>query len=191
MKLVFATRNIGKLEEARRILGSGVTIFGAAEMRLPEVEETGDTFEQNARLKALAAVARTGLPSLGDDSGLQVDALHGRPGVRSARYGGPGLDDAGRRKLLLQELDAVPDGERGAVFVCVLVLALPEGREVVARGACRGAILHEERGDGGFGYDRLFLPDGQSGTFGELAADVKNTISHRAKALALLRTELE
>lgn len=186
-KLVFATRNRGKLREASQILGDLVEVVGATELDLPEVAETGDTFEENARLKARAAAAATGLPALGDDSGLEVDALGGRPGILSARYGGPGLDDAGRRKLLLKELAAVPDGKRTARFVCAVTLVVPGAPDRDARGTCEGTILREERGTGGFGYDRLFLPDGRLAGFGELPEEEKNAISHRARALAAVR----
>lgn len=186
MKLVFATRNAGKLREAREILGE-VDLIGAVEADLPEVEETGATFEENARLKALAAAAASGLPALADDSGLEVDALGGRPGVYSARYGGPGLDDAGRRRRLLAELEGVPPRRRTARFVCAIALARPDGTVAVARGICEGRILEAERGTGGFGYDPVFAPEGHDRSFGELSAEVKNRLSHRAKALAIAR----
>ncbi len=183
MKLVFATKNRGKLAEARAILGHDVT-GGEA---LPEVDETGATFEENALLKARSAFAATGLPALADDSGLEVDALGGRPGVASARYGGPGLDDAGRRKKLLQEMTGRSD--RRARFVCAIAY-VAAGVEKVARGTCEGRLLDEERGTGGFGYDPLFVPDGYEQSFGELSSEVKNRLSHRAKALAIARAWL-
>jgi XTP/dITP diphosphohydrolase len=189
--LVFATRNAGKLREASEILGAaGFVIAGAAELDLPDVEETGATFEENALLKADSAAKISGLPALGDDSGLEVDALDGRPGVLSARYGGPGLDDAGRRAKLLAELRDVPDARRTARFVCAVALVTPGGETRITRGVCAGRILREERGTGGFGYDRLFAPEGQTLTFGELPAETKHALSHRGRALAIVRTWL-
>lgn len=186
-KLVFATRNRGKIREATAILGDLVEVVSALELDLAEIAETGETFEENARIKARAAGAATGLPALGDDSGLEVDALGGRPGILSARYGGPGLDDAGRRRLLLRELSEVPDPQRTARFVCAVALVTPDGVERTARGTCEGRILTKERGTGGFGYDRLFVPDGHFHSFGELMSEVKNALSHRGRALAVAR----
>lgn len=188
-RIVFATRNPGKLREAGEILGAaGIVLVGAAELDLPEVEETGATFEENAQLKAESAAARSGLPALGDDSGLEVDALGGRPGVLSARYGGPGLDDAGRRAKLLEELRAIPDERRTARFVCAVALATPGAPTRIARGTCEGRLLREERGTGGFGYDPIFAPDGHDRTFGELPPETKHALSHRGRALAIART---
>lgn len=187
-RLVFATRNAGKLREAQEILGThGITVVGAAELDLPEVEETGKTFEANALLKAESAARVSGLPALGDDSGLEVDALDGRPGVYSARYGGPGLDDAGRRAKLLAELRDVPDEKRTARFVCAVAMVTPGAETRTARGTCEGRILRAEKGTGGFGYDRLFAPQGREETFGSLPAGVKHALSHRGRALAIVR----
>lgn len=187
-RLVFATRNAGKLREAQEILSvHGITVVGAAELDLPDVEETGETFEANALLKAESASRASGLPALGDDSGLEVDALGGRPGVYSARYGGPGLDDAGRRAKLLGELADVPDAKRTARFTCAVALVTPGAETRTARGTCEGRILREERGTGGFGYDRLFAPEGYEETFGSLDASVKHSLSHRGRALAVVR----
>ncbi len=190
---IFATRNRGKLREAAAILGGSVELIGAEEAGLPEVEETGETFDENASLKAEAAAAATGLPSLADDSGLCVDALGGQPGVRSARYGGPGIEagsagDAERRRRLLEALREVPDERRTARFVCVVALAAPGVPTRLARGVCEGRIAREERGAGGFGYDPVFVPAGHDRTFAELPAETKNRLSHRARALATARS---
>ena len=187
VRLVFATRNAGKLREAREIFGAGVTVVGAADLDLPEVEETGETFEANAVLKAASAAKAAGVPALADDSGLEVDALGGRPGVRSARYGGPGLDDAGRRERLLEELAGVPEARRTARFVCAVALAQPDGSVRVARATCEGRIVHASRGEGGFGYDPIFAPDAHDRTFGELPPETKHALSHRGKAFAIAR----
>ncbi|HVO30765.1 MAG TPA: RdgB/HAM1 family non-canonical purine NTP pyrophosphatase [bacterium] len=190
MKLVFATRNAGKLREARAILGPGVELVSAEEATLPEVDETGETFEENAILKARSACAAAGLPALADDSGLEVDALDKRPGVRSARYGGPGLDDRARCALLLRELASVPAEKRTARFVCAIALAEPGGRVRVTRGTVEGRIALTPSGDGGFGYDPLFIPDGFAESFGVLPEETKNRLSHRARALTAARAWL-
>ncbi len=135
--------------------------------------------------------ARAGLPALADDSGLEVDALSGAPGPRSARYGGPGLDDAGRVALLLRELDGVPAGRRGARFVCVAALATPDGECRTARGVCEGRILGAPRGSGGFGYDPVFAPEGGQRSMAELREDEKNALSHRGRAIAALLEAME
>lgn len=184
-KLLIATQNQGKLGEFRRLL-EGFEIVSTADVGLGDydVEETGATFAENAILKARAYASASGLYALADDSGLAVDALNGAPGVYSARYGGAGLDDAGRRHKLLEALQHVPDDERTARFVCVIAVADPASDSVVTvEGRCEGVILREERGAGGFGYDRLFLPDGHMQTFGELPHEVKNGISHRGRAM--------
>lgn len=178
MKLVVATKNPGKLAEIRGILSGWEIVAGD---RLPHVDETEETYEGNALLKARSARDATGMLALADDSGLEVTALGGRPGVRSARYGDAGLDDAGRRKRLLAELEGASD--RRARFVAAIALAWPGGREETVRGVCEGTILREERGSGGFGYDAIFRPDGFDRTFGELDEATKNRISHRARAL--------
>lgn len=190
MKLLVATHNKGKLAEYRRLLEdipfewltlSDVGIDA-------EVDETGTTFEQNAELKAAQYSQMTGLLTLADDSGLEVDAIEGRPGVYSARYGGPGLDDAGRRHYLLKELEGVPFEQRTARFICVIALYVPQMR--VARfvdGICEGYVTLEEHDAGrGFGYDAIFQPEGYQQTFGELGDDIKHTISHRALAASKL-----
>jgi XTP/dITP diphosphohydrolase len=155
------------------------------------VEETGDTFEENARIKAHAYRDAFGLAALADDSGLEVDALDGRPGVYSSRYAGPGATDADNNALLLRELASVPAGERTARFRSVIVLVDEDGAETVAVGACEGHIGFEPRGTGGFGYDPLFWPDAAPGrAMAELTLAEKNAISHRGAALRALRAAL-
>ena len=189
MKTILASRNQGKLREFARLLaGSGLELSPLSEWpQVGELEENGDTFLANARSKAWEVQRITGLPALADDSGLAVDFLDGRPGVFSARYAGPGASPADRNRKLLEELKGVPEPERGAAFVCVLVLALPDGREIVAEGECRGIIAPEPRGDNGFGYDPLFFVPRQGATMAQLDPELKNRISHRAKAAAELK----
>ena len=189
MRLLVATRNPGKLREVRaRVHGVEVVSLDQAPP-MPEVAETEDTLEGNARLKALAAARGSGLWSVADDSGLFVDALAGAPGVRSARYA-PG-DDTARVKKLLAEVEHVPDGERGAAFRCLLALASPAGEVSLFRGECRGEILRAPRGSNGFGYDPVFLVPELQRTMAELSLEEKGRISHRARALDALGPELE
>lgn len=198
MKILVATRNAGKLREYAELL-SGLTAGGhpvewvsLADLGIvTEVEETGETFEANARLKAAAYAKESGLLTLADDSGLVVDALDGAPGVRSARYGGPGLDDAGRYQLLLQNLAGVPDDQRAARFRCVVALCTPGGELRTADGACEGRIAQAPRGEHGFGYDPVFYVVERGKTMAELPPAVKNRISHRARALEAIRPALE
>ena len=187
--LVLATFNRGKARELAALL-AGVPFLirplaeypGAA---LPEETET--TYRGNARLKARAAAKLTGGWALGDDSGLEVDALGGAPGLHSARYGGPGLDDAGRRAALLAALRDVPDDRRTARFRCAIAIVDPRGRESVVEGAVQGMITRAPRGSGGFGYDPLFYYPPLGGTFAELGDAEKSRVSHRARAAALAR----
>jgi XTP/dITP diphosphohydrolase len=173
LRAVLATGNAGKAAELSRLLGLDV------EARPIEVQEDADTYAGNALRKARAALAAAdGKPGLGDDSGLEVAALGGEPGLRSARWAGP--TDADRNAALLARLSGASD--RSAAFVCVLAAALPDGREVVAEGRVEGAIADAPRGDGGFGYDPLFVPAGEARTVAELAADEKDAISHRGRA---------
>jgi len=192
-EIVVATHNIGKTREiAAVMLGLPVRFSSLAEQgKPPQIEEHGATFEQNARTKARGYAAALGLPCLADDSGLEVDALDGAPGVRSARYAGKQKDDVANNRLLRRQLDAVADSERGARFVCVAALAFPDGRVHTTRGECSGVILREEHGSGGFGYDPLFLPDGYDQTFAEMEPETKNRISHRAVAMRLMRRYIE
>ena len=188
MQFVLASHNKKKLAELSTILSdAGVEVVSLPE-GAPEPEENGATFAENARIKARAAFELTGLPAIADDSGLAVDALDGAPGVYSARYC-PGTDKD-RNAFLLQNMERVPDGERTAHFVCAICCILPDGQMIEVEGTCEGTILREPHGDAGFGYDPLFYV-GQFGcTFGELPAEVKNTVSHRARALQKLREAL-
>lgn len=194
MKLLVATKNRGKLEEFRRIFeGLGLELASADELGLPDVEETGETFEANALLKARAYAEASGLMSLADDSGLEVDALGGAPGVYSARYAGEGGSEANVRKLL-GALDPVPDAERTARFRCVLALVDPSGPAghdpLLAEGTCEGHIAHAPRGRGGFGYDPVFVPQGMSLTMAEISDAEKDRISHRGRASEVMRARL-
>jgi len=191
-KLVVATRNPKKRQELAALLRDmpvevlGLDAFPGA----PEVEETGATFADNARLKAEAAARHTGLWAIADDSGLEVDALGGRPGVFSARFAGPGATDAANNELLLTLLEGVPPEKRQARFRCAIAIASPQGETWVDEGVCEGVIALTPRGDGGFGYDPLFVVPELGKTFAELGESVKNRISHRARALSLARERL-
>lgn len=191
MKLVAATGNPHKLKEIREIL-QGVEVLSEAEAGFTgDVEETGETFLENALLKARAVGKATGLPALADDSGLAVEALGGAPGVYSARYAarfGPAGWTAGNKALLLKNLHGVEN--RRASFVCAVALVYPDGRELTAEGYSYGRILTELRGDNGFGYDPLFFSDDLQKTFAEASEEEKNAVSHRARALAALREKL-
>lgn len=191
MRIVLASSNAGKLEEFRAILaGLPVELCGLGAFPEVSLPEEGDAYEENARAKARCAAQGTGLPALADDSGLEVRALGDAPGPHSARYGGPGLDDAGRLARLLSALAAQGDVDRSARFVCVAAVALPDGRVFTARGECPGRIRREPAGARGFGYDPIFEPrlDGafRGRTMAELEPDEKNRISHRGRALAAL-----
>ncbi|MBN1558365.1 MAG: XTP/dITP diphosphatase [Lentisphaerae bacterium] len=185
--VLVATQNPHKLREIRAILSvPGLTIAGAeAYPGLPEVEEDGTTFEANAVKKAESAVAAAGVWALADDSGLEVAALDGVPGVRSARYAGEPVDYAANNAKLLRELEGVTD--RRARFRCVMALAQPGRAARTVEGRCEGHITTAARGTGGFGYDPVFIPEGENRTFAEMTAEEKNGRSHRAAALARMR----
>jgi XTP/dITP diphosphohydrolase len=190
-KLLLATRNAKKLVELDRILAasgvSGVEVIGLdAVDPFPEAPETAPTFEGNAVAKARDAVAATGLPAVADDSGIAVDALNGMPGVLSARWSGGHGDDAANLNLVLGQMGDVPDDRRGAAFVCAAALVLPGGPEVVVRGEWRGTLIRAPRGTNGFGYDPIFVPDGETRTSAELAPTEKNAMSHRSRAFRAL-----
>lgn len=191
-EVVVATSNPGKLLEIRAILGDlplALRALGAfPEVALPE---EGNDYAENAAAKARAVARDTGRPALADDSGLEVAGLDGRPGPRSARYGGPGLDDAGRVRHLLDELAGREGRAREARFVCVAALATPDGRVETARGTCEGRILDAPRGGGGFGYDPVFLSREAGVAMAELPPARKNALSHRARALQGLLPFLE
>jgi len=185
VSLVLATRNPHKVEELTAMLaGLPVEVLSFADFHdMPDVVEDGETLEENAVKKAVEVAAHTGLPSLADDTGLEVDALGGEPGVRSARYSGPGANAESNNEKLLLELSGVPGERRGAAFRCVVALAVPGEKPAVVVGETRGAILERPRGGAGFGYDPLFLPDGHDRTYAEMSADEKNAVSHRGKAI--------
>lgn len=187
MELVVATGNAGKLREIRRLLAeSGIEVLGLdAFPDLPAVEEDGETFAENAVKKAATVARLTGRLTLGDDSGLAVAALGGQPGVRSARYAGEGASDADNNRKLLEALDGVPAGERQAAFHCAMALCRPDGECRTFHGEVAGVILDGPRGEGGFGYDPLFLVREYGKTMAELPLEVKNRISHRGQALRL------
>lgn len=190
MRILVATMNAGKLREYERLLADvpGLELETMRSLETPvEVEEDRDTFVGNARKKAYEIAAASGMPCLADDSGLEVDALGGGPGVRSARYAGDSGGDAENNAKLLEALRDVPDAERTARFRCVIAVVDAEGRELaIAEGSCEGRIAREPKGTHGFGYDPLFIPDGFTHTMAELGPETKNRISHRAKAAAEL-----
>ena len=193
MKLVLASGNAGKLAELGELLGGpGFDLHAQSEFGVADVEETGLTFVENALLKARNAARATGLPALGDDSGLCVDALDGAPGLYSARYGGGHGDAARNIARLLHELDGVPDARRGARFHCVLVLlrSADDPQPLIAEGSWAGRILQAPRGSGGFGYDPVFLDPLHGASAAELDPALKNRISHRGRALAELHARL-
>ena len=191
MKVVLASHNQKKMVEMKAILSQmGVEVLSQAEVGMDlEPEETGTTFEENARIKAQAVMQATGLPAIADDSGLMVDALGGDPGVYSARYGGPGLDDTGLWQLLLKNMAG--ESNRACKFVSVICCAFPDGGEVMARGECPGILAQGPSGDGGFGYDPIFYLPQLGKTMAQLTPAEKNQISHRARALAGFQKEWE
>jgi XTP/dITP diphosphohydrolase len=187
-KLVLATHNQGKLREIRELLASyGIEVVSAGDLGVPEPEETGVTFEENARLKAVISAFATGLPALADDSGIEIDALGGAPGVYSARWAGEGRDFSAAMARVEKEL-----GEKGALtgtapranFICMLCLATPDGEVDLFEGKVSGHLRFPPRGSKGFGYDPIFVADGQTITFGEMDPAAKRDLSHRAIAFA-------
>ncbi|MFD6952049.1 non-canonical purine NTP pyrophosphatase [Nocardiopsis sp. TSRI0078] len=197
MKVVLATRNKKKVPEMRAILadaGMDAEVLSLdAFPDAPEVPETEPSFLGNALLKARAIAEHTGLPSIADDSGLSVDELRGMPGVLSARWAGrfgAGDQDRANLDLVLDQLADTPAERRGAEFVCAAVLVMPDGTEAVAEGVLRGRLLRERRGENGFGYDPVFVPEGESRTTAELSPEEKNAISHRGIAFRKLAQEL-
>ncbi|AET70634.1 non-canonical purine NTP pyrophosphatase, rdgB/HAM1 family [Desulfosporosinus orientis DSM 765] len=184
MKIILATQNKGKIRELQDLLvDEDIQVLSLKDIEgWEDVEENGETFADNAMLKARAAVEKTGLIALADDSGLEVDALGGRPGVFSARFAGEPKDDERNNNKLLQLLRDVPEDKRSARFRCALVVATPDGREFLTEGTVEGRILRERRGSDGFGYDPLFYVPDYSRTMAELTLAVKNKLSHRGQA---------
>lgn len=194
-RVLVASRNAKKLRELRRVLETagvvGIELVGLNEVpEFPETPETGATFEENALVKARDGAAATGLPCVADDSGLEVDALNAMPGVLSARWAGGHGDDDANTTLLLAQLSDTPDERRGAAFVSACALVVPGGVERVVRGTWPGTIAREARGDGGFGYDPVFVPEGEPRTAAELSPEEKDAASHRGRALAQLVPDL-
>lgn len=192
MDFILATNNMKKLAEMQRILSPlGINVVTAKMLgtTLEEVEEDGKTFEDNAKLKAVAACKQMNMPAIADDSGLCVDYLDGAPGIFSARFAGEHGNDEKNNDLLLEKLSSVPIEKRTAHYVCAICCEFPDGKEIIVRGECHGVIGFERDGNEGFGYDPLFLVDGKS--FGRYTAEEKDKISHRGKALRLLTKELE
>jgi XTP/dITP diphosphohydrolase len=193
-ELLIATTNRGKVREITKLLeGSGLIIRSLTEFpNLNEPVEDGSSFSENALIKARHYSTQTGLISLADDSGLEVDALHGRPGIMSGRYGGTKLSDHERNQKLLNELKDVPDELRTARFICVIAVVNPiENTQRLFEGRCEGRLAREASGSFGFGYDPVFIPIGEKMTFGELAPEIKEGTSHRAQALRQAKIYLE
>lgn len=192
MDFILATNNMKKLAEMQRILSPlGINVVTAKTLgiELPEVEENGTTFEENAEIKAVSACNITKMPAVADDSGLCVDYLDGAPGIFSARFSGEHGNDEKNNDILLEKLDGVPAEKRTAYYVCAICCVFPDGRKIVVRGECHGTIGFERDGNGGFGYDPLFVINGKS--FGNYTPEEKDKISHRGIALRKLKNELE
>lgn len=193
MRIIAATKNRHKIEEIQAITGEfGMEVISRADAGVPDVdvEEDGDTFEQNSEKKAREIMELCGEITIADDSGLMVDALGGAPGVISARFAGEDGNDQKNNEKLLGLLSDVSPEDRTARFVSVITMLFPDGKKIVARGECKGHIIYQPRGCNGFGYDPLFIPDGYDMTFAELSGAEKNKISHRAVALRILRGKL-
>lgn len=194
-QLLVASRNAKKLAEMRRIIEragiEGVEALGLEDVPpFDEAPETGATFEDNAVVKARDAVAATGLATVADDSGISVDALNGMPGVLSARWAGAARSDTANLELVLDQVADVPDERLGAAFVCATALVLTDGTEIVVRGVWPGTLVRKPRGTNGFGYDPIFVPEGETRTSAELLTEEKDAISHRGRALGLLLPHL-
>jgi XTP/dITP diphosphohydrolase len=193
-KLVFASSNPGKIREVSEIFrDSNISVIPQGEYGIESPEETGSTFADNALIKARHAASSSGLPAMADDSGIAVDALDGRPGVRSARYAGEAATDAQNVDKLLEEMADVPDGQRGAGFHCAAVLVFPDSQAapLSVEAVWRGSILRERRGEGGFGYDPVFLDPASGKTGAQMSREEKNRVSHRGKAFRQLRELLQ
>lgn len=193
-RIIAASRNKHKIEELEAITKKyGMNIISRDDANLPqdEVEEDGETFEENSYKKAYEIMKMSGEVTIADDSGLSVEYLHGEPGVYSARYAGENCSDKKNNEKLLNMLEGVPYRDRRAKFVSVITMVWPNGEHIVARGECKGHIIDQPEGSNGFGYDPLFVPDGFQRTFAQLTAEEKNSISHRAKALEKLEKLLQ
>lgn len=192
-RIVFATGNAGKMKEVRMILADlGAEVVSMKEAGISvDIEENGSTYEENALIKARAVAAATGDIVLADDSGLEVDGLNGEPGVYSARYLGEDTPYSVKNANLIERLEGVPEEKRTARFVCAIAAVLPDGRELTARAAIEGRIGYEEKGSGGFGYDPIFYVPELHKTTAELTEEEKNLVSHRGKALQLMKEELK
>jgi non-canonical purine NTP pyrophosphatase (RdgB/HAM1 family) len=194
LEIVLATTNPGKVAEIEEIM-SGLPVRFLTRQDLSNwpgpIDETGKSYLENALIKARAFSQTTGKAALADDSGIEVDALDGAPGIRSARFSGPGATDAQNNSALAELMREVPVDSRTARYRCVAVVLTPDGTEITAEGTCEGTIAMEPAGTGGFGYDPWFIPEGYEQTFGELSAEVKHAISHRGKALRQLSEKLE
>jgi XTP/dITP diphosphohydrolase len=192
MEVVIATRNPGKLREIREILAPlCLEVLSLRDFpEIPEILEDGHTFEENAEKKAAAVAHQTGRVAIADDSGLTVNALQGRPGVFSSRYAGENATDADRYRKLLKEMAGVPEGQREAAFICAMAVASPNGKVEVVKGECRGEIALAPKGSHGFGYDPVFYFPEAGKTMAEFEPEVKNRISHRARALEKLKSIL-
>ncbi|WP_053219041.1 XTP/dITP diphosphatase [Virgibacillus senegalensis] len=192
--LIIATKNRGKVEDFRNLFSKyNISIKSLLDLEenIPDIEETGETFEENAALKAETIAKRFSLPVLADDSGLEVDALDGRPGIYSARFAGLEKSDQANIDKLLKELEGIPEEKRAARFVCVLAVARPGKTTIFKRGTCEGRIAEKPKGKNGFGYDPVFYPDGMGKTMAELSPEEKNQISHRKRAIVQLEEWLQ
>lgn len=191
MKFIIATNNAQKLKELERILSPlGINAVSPKQegISLEDVDENGATFKENSYIKAKAACDKTGLPAIADDSGICVDALDGAPGIFSARFAGDEATDEDKNNLILEKLKSVPEEKRGAHYTCAVTCVFPSGDEIQVEGYCYGKIAYEPDGDGGFGYDPIFLYNGVS--FGQVSAEEKDKVSHRGNALRMFKAEL-
>jgi XTP/dITP diphosphohydrolase len=190
-RIAIASKNAHKLRELARICADWpvewVTVENSDPASFPDVEETGDTYLENALLKARAVAAALGVPAIADDSGIEVDALGGKPGARSARFAGPMATDEQNLVALMGAVSGIPGSGRAARYRCIAAMAWPDGRHVYAEGVCEGTLVGKRRGGGGFGYDPIFVPVGWEQTMAELSADQKDRISHRGRAFRALR----
>lgn len=190
MKILVASNNKNKIREIKQILGDIFEPVSLAEAGVEsDPEETGETFLENALIKARSGMEVSGMPCIADDSGLCVNALNGAPGVYSARYSGEGATDEKNNELLLKNMENAAD--RSACFRSAIAMVFPDGREITAEGECPGVMIYEERGNNGFGYDPLFLVEEYNKTFAELSGEIKNQISHRAHALQAFREKIK